>query len=228
MWEAFEHAAHEGLDNLTAIIDVNRLGQRGETMHGWDLERFAEPRRGLRLARDRRSTATTSTPIDRAYARGGRDQRPAHGDRRPDPQGHGRRRGGGPGRRARQAAGDPERRSRSWAGRRPPGRRSRAAAGGDAARVRGRRARAARVRGRRRGRDPQGLRRGAGRARRARGPTSSRSTARWANSTYAEIFAERTPSASSRCTSPSSRWSAAAVGIQVRGWAPSPPASPPS
>src|SRR5438477_7191075 len=27
MWEAFEHAAHEQLDNLTAIIDVNRLGQ---------------------------------------------------------------------------------------------------------------------------------------------------------------------------------------------------------
>ena len=43
MWEAFEHAAHEGLDNLTAIVDVNRLGQRGETMHGWDLERFVEP-----------------------------------------------------------------------------------------------------------------------------------------------------------------------------------------
>jgi transketolase len=37
-WEAFEHAAHYGLDNLTAIIDVNRLGQRGETMHGWDLD----------------------------------------------------------------------------------------------------------------------------------------------------------------------------------------------
>ncbi|MEP6910998.1 MAG: 1-deoxy-D-xylulose-5-phosphate synthase N-terminal domain-containing protein, partial [Actinomycetota bacterium] len=29
MWEAFEHAAYEKLDNLTAIIDVNRLGQRG-------------------------------------------------------------------------------------------------------------------------------------------------------------------------------------------------------
>jgi transketolase len=40
MWEAFEHAAHEQLDNLTAIIDVNRLGQRGETMHGWDLESY--------------------------------------------------------------------------------------------------------------------------------------------------------------------------------------------
>ena len=37
MWEAFEAAGFRGLDNLTAIIDVNRLGQRGETMHGWDL-----------------------------------------------------------------------------------------------------------------------------------------------------------------------------------------------
>src|SRR5687767_1321898 len=37
MWEAIEHAAFYELDNLTAIIDVNRLGQRGETMHGWDL-----------------------------------------------------------------------------------------------------------------------------------------------------------------------------------------------
>src|ERR687895_1704402 len=40
MWEAFEHAAHEGLDNLTAIIDVNRLGQTGETMVGWDLDTY--------------------------------------------------------------------------------------------------------------------------------------------------------------------------------------------
>src|SRR6187551_2795517 len=41
MWEAFEHAWHEKLDNLIAIIDVNRLGQRGETMHGWDLDSYA-------------------------------------------------------------------------------------------------------------------------------------------------------------------------------------------
>ena len=41
MWEAMEHAAHAGLDNLTAIIDVNRLGQTGETMHGWDLDAYA-------------------------------------------------------------------------------------------------------------------------------------------------------------------------------------------
>jgi transketolase len=42
VWEAFEHAAFYELDNLTAIIDVNRLGQRGETMHGWNLDSYVE------------------------------------------------------------------------------------------------------------------------------------------------------------------------------------------
>jgi transketolase len=36
MWEAFEHAGNESLSNLVAIVDVNRLGQRGPTMHEWD------------------------------------------------------------------------------------------------------------------------------------------------------------------------------------------------
>jgi transketolase len=40
IWEAFEHAAFAGLDNLIAILDINRLGQRGETMHGWDLASY--------------------------------------------------------------------------------------------------------------------------------------------------------------------------------------------
>jgi transketolase len=40
MWEAFEAAGHNELDNLVAIIDVNRLGQTGETMHGWDLDAY--------------------------------------------------------------------------------------------------------------------------------------------------------------------------------------------
>ncbi len=40
MFEALEHAAHAGLDNLIAIVDVNRLGQTGETMHGWDLDSY--------------------------------------------------------------------------------------------------------------------------------------------------------------------------------------------
>ncbi len=40
VWEAFEHAAHYQLDNLTVILDANRLGQRGETMTGWNLEAY--------------------------------------------------------------------------------------------------------------------------------------------------------------------------------------------
>jgi transketolase len=46
-WEALEHAAHFELDNLVAIIDVNRLGQRGETMHGWDLDSYANRARAF-------------------------------------------------------------------------------------------------------------------------------------------------------------------------------------
>jgi transketolase len=41
IWEAFEHAAFNHLTNLTAIFDVNRLGQTRETMHGWDLDAYA-------------------------------------------------------------------------------------------------------------------------------------------------------------------------------------------
>ncbi len=47
MWEAFEHAAFYELDNLTAIIDVNKWGQRGETMHGWDLDSYANRARAF-------------------------------------------------------------------------------------------------------------------------------------------------------------------------------------
>jgi len=36
VWEAMQLASHYQLDNLVAILDVNRLGQRGETMLGWD------------------------------------------------------------------------------------------------------------------------------------------------------------------------------------------------
>jgi len=47
MWEAFEHAAHYGLDNFTAIVDVNRLGQRGETMVGRRTNILAERARAF-------------------------------------------------------------------------------------------------------------------------------------------------------------------------------------
>ena len=42
MWEAFQHAGWEKLDNLIAIIDVNRLGQTRETMLGWDLDGYVK------------------------------------------------------------------------------------------------------------------------------------------------------------------------------------------
>jgi transketolase len=47
IWEAFDHASFWELDNLVAIVDVNRLGQTGETMHGWDLSLYAERARSF-------------------------------------------------------------------------------------------------------------------------------------------------------------------------------------
>tara|TARA_R110002073_G_scaffold241084_4_gene402911 strand:- start:18475 stop:20376 length:1902 start_codon:yes stop_codon:yes gene_type:complete len=41
-WEAIQLAAHYKLDNLIGILDVNRLGQRGETMYGYDLEAYQQ------------------------------------------------------------------------------------------------------------------------------------------------------------------------------------------
>ncbi len=39
-WESIQIAAHYKLDNVTGILDVNRLGQRGETMYGHDLDAY--------------------------------------------------------------------------------------------------------------------------------------------------------------------------------------------
>jgi transketolase len=39
-WEAIQSAAHYRLNNLVAVLDVNRLGQRGETMYGHDTEAY--------------------------------------------------------------------------------------------------------------------------------------------------------------------------------------------
>jgi transketolase len=39
-WEAIQLAAHYKLNNLIGIVDVNRLGQRGETMYGHDLNAY--------------------------------------------------------------------------------------------------------------------------------------------------------------------------------------------
>jgi transketolase len=47
VWEAFEHASHYELDNLTVVLDVNRLGQRGETMVGWNTGVYVERARAF-------------------------------------------------------------------------------------------------------------------------------------------------------------------------------------
>ena len=41
IWEAAEQAGYSRLDNLAVIADVNRLGQRGPTRHGWDTGAYA-------------------------------------------------------------------------------------------------------------------------------------------------------------------------------------------
>jgi transketolase len=41
VWEAFDKASFYKLDNLVAIIDCNRLGQRGPTELQWDLDAYA-------------------------------------------------------------------------------------------------------------------------------------------------------------------------------------------
>jgi len=47
VWEAFEHASFYKLSNLTAILDMNRLGQRGQTMPGWNGPLYAERARAF-------------------------------------------------------------------------------------------------------------------------------------------------------------------------------------
>lgn len=41
-WEAVQLSRYYQLDNLVGVLDVNRLGQRGETLYGHDLEAYRE------------------------------------------------------------------------------------------------------------------------------------------------------------------------------------------
>jgi transketolase len=41
MWEALDKASYYQLSNLIAIVDINRLGQRGETDLGWNVDAYA-------------------------------------------------------------------------------------------------------------------------------------------------------------------------------------------
>lgn len=42
VWEAFSTAGYYKLNNLTVILDMNRLGQRGETSLGWNSKAYAD------------------------------------------------------------------------------------------------------------------------------------------------------------------------------------------
>jgi transketolase len=47
VWEAIDKAGHYRLGNLVGMIDVNRLGQRGETELGWNTAAYAERARAF-------------------------------------------------------------------------------------------------------------------------------------------------------------------------------------
>ena len=217
-WEALEHAAHFELDNLVAIIDVNRLGQRGETMHGWDLDSYADRARAFGCHAIEIDGHDVEA-IDRRVRRGDQHRRPAGRDRRQDDQGQGRPRSRG--QTASTARRSPLRRGDRHARRCPPPRDR----GGEAghrrpeARVPDRAARAAAVRARGGGRDAEGVRR---RARRARQGARRRRRARRRGHELdlrGGVPRRDSPSATSRCTSPSSRWSRPRS-VQVLGWRP--------
>ena len=88
IWEALDKASHYELNNLTAIVDVNRLGQRGPTELEWDMEdyrrrveSFGCTGRGDRRPRRRgRSTRRSRSPSGRAAT-----------DRHPGPDDQGQR-----------------------------------------------------------------------------------------------------------------------------------------
>ena len=132
MWEAFQHAGWEGLDNLTAIVDVNRLGQTRETMLGWDLDgyvRRAEAFGWHAIEIDGHDVEAIEAGL---RARPSSDHGPPDGDPRPHQEGQGRQGGRGPARQARQAARRPRGGDRGARRRaRPARRRGQAARAGE-------------------------------------------------------------------------------------------------
>lgn len=66
VWEAMANASFHGVDNLIAVLDMNRLGQRGPTMLQWDGDAYADRARAfgwLPIQVDGHDVAA----IDRAY-----------------------------------------------------------------------------------------------------------------------------------------------------------------
>ena len=215
MWEAFQHAGWEGLDNLVAIIDVNRLGQTRETMLGWNLDGYAERIRAFgwhaieidghdveqieAAYTEAEQTKGKPTAIIARTKKGKgvkavEDLPGKHGKPLDDPDAAIEELGGYRDLTVEVAlpeAGEPG---------------TFDTPGGDIPVLGARRV----------GRHAQGLRRGAGRARQRRRRTWSRSTARSPTRRTRRTSARRTRTATSRCSSPSSSSCRAAVGMQVQ------------
>ena len=234
IWEAFDKASYYQLSNLIAIVDINRLGQRGETDARLGLGRYARRVEAFG-ARTIEIDGHDLAAIDQAMTRrrDGAGGQPTviiaktikgkgfsevenkdgwHG--KPFPPDMADRAiaelGGvrnlvlrGP--RPEPAEPGPARQAGTVARRPAAGQAERSGAG---------------VRGRREGRHQEGLRRRAGRARRARPAGWSRWTARSATRPSPTSSRRPTPSATSRCSSPSSSWWPRRPGWRVRGYKP--------
>ena len=219
MYEAMEHAAHSGLDNLTAIVDVNRLGQTGETMHGWDLDAYVRRAQAAgwhAIAIDGHDV----DEIDHAYADAAATElRPTMIVARTE---KGRGCPPWPTRTGSTASRSPTRTppSPSWAGCAPSASRSTRPTAAGAATGAGARGRPPpRLRARHDGGDAPRVRR------RARGAGHARAEVvaldgEVSNSTYAEIYREAHPDRYFEMYIAEQQLVAAAVGMQVRGWRP--------
>jgi transketolase len=75
VWEAMEAIAFHGAGNVTAILDMNRLGQRGPTMHGWNADVFRDRAEAFGWSA-REIDGHDVTQIDRAYRDAIADERP--------------------------------------------------------------------------------------------------------------------------------------------------------
>ena len=212
VWEALDAARRHSLTNFTAIVDVNRLGQRGPTELEWDLDAYARRveafgARAIQIdghdleqieqAMLAAKVAVTPTVI-LARTHKGRgfsevEDKPGwHGKPLPADMAE---------RAVDELGGDRDLRvPGADRGRSPtPGRR----AGRQAPQARARGASA--LRRARDGRSPQGVRRHAGRIGRC-ALRSWSSTARWATPPTPTSSPKSVRSGSSRATSPNSRW----------------------
>ena len=225
MWEALDKASYYRLGNLTAIVDVNRLGQRGPTELGWDTDAYAKRVEafGCRaIVIDGHDLGE----IDKALAGAAEADRPTVILAR-----------------TRKGRGFSEVEDREgWHGRPLPAEMAERAIielggerhltvsgprpeGGTPRAWPERRGDPAPLRAGRQGRHPAGLRPGAGRGRRPR-TTSSPWTGRWATPRTWRSSPRRIPSATSRCSSPSSSSSRPRSACLSAGTSRSPPRSP--